>query len=122
MSVLDDVKDSLFTAGKEVSQKAKEASEIAKLKLDIKAKEDFVNKHYQELGRIFYETYQEEENSEHAEEFTVIREALEEMNRMQSEILRIQGAKECPACGTKMPENTAFCSKCGAKLDDMFED
>lgn len=122
MSIFDEMKDSLFSAGKEVSQKAKDVSEVAKLKLDIKAKEDFVNKHYQELGKAFYEAHRGDENSEHAEEFTAIREALEEMERMKEEILKIQGATECLSCGAKMPEGATFCSKCGAKMNDIFEE
>lgn len=36
------MKESLVSAGKDVSQKAKEVSGVAKLKLDVKSKEDYV--------------------------------------------------------------------------------
>lgn len=124
MSVLDDVKDSLFTAGKEVSQKAKDVSEIAKLRLDLKSKQDFVENQYKELGRAYYQAHKdaEEMSPQEAEQFANITEALEEINRMHAEILAIKGALECPKCGNKMPEGATFCSKCGTKLDDMFEE
>lgn len=51
MSFFDEMKESLVSAGKDVSQKAKEVSGVAKLKLDVKSKEDYVEKQYAELGR-----------------------------------------------------------------------
>lgn len=42
MSFFDEMKESLVSAGKDVSQKAKEVSGVAKLKLDVKSKEDYV--------------------------------------------------------------------------------
>ena len=50
MSLFDNVKETLTTAGRDVSQKAREVSGVAKLKLDIKSKEDYLNKQYMELG------------------------------------------------------------------------
>ena len=48
MSFFDEMKESLVSAGKDVSQKAKEVSGVAKLKLDVKSKEDYVEKQYAE--------------------------------------------------------------------------
>ena len=48
----------------------------------------------------------------------VSREALEEIDRMKAEVLRIQGSAVCPNCGMKMPEGAAFCSSCGAKMNE----
>ena len=56
MSFFDEMKESLVSAGKDVSQKAKEVSGVAKLKLDVKSKEDYVEKQYAELGRILMNT------------------------------------------------------------------
>ena len=49
------------------------------------------------------------------------REALEEIERMKTEILNLQGASECPNCGAKMPLGAAFCSSCGTKLENETE-
>lgn len=122
MEFLDRIGESLVSAGKDVSQRAKDVSELAKLRLDIKSKEDYVEKQYAAIGAAYYEKHKEEEGCEEAEQFFLIREALEEIERMKAEVLRIQGAAECPNCGTKMPEDATFCSSCGAKLDDIYED
>ena len=121
MSFFDDVKESLVSAGKDVSQKAKEVSGVARLKLDVKTKEDFVTKQYAELGRMYYEQHKEDEEAANEEQLKVIREALEEIERMKAEILNLQGASECPNCGAKMPLGAAFCSSCGTKLENETE-
>ena len=122
MSAWDDLKGSLFAAGRDVSQKAKEVSEVAKLKMDIHTKEDFVEKQYAILGRAYYETNKDNVSEKDAEAFRVITEALEEINRMTQQVLDIQGVVQCPNCGKKVPADNAFCSDCGAKLDDIIVD
>lgn len=122
MDFFDKLGESLVTAGKDVSQKAKDVSEIAKLKLDIKSKEDYVEKQFAALGKAYFEKNKDVEGIEEAEQFFLIREAQDEIERMRAEVLRIQGAEECVQCGAKMPDNAAFCSNCGAKLNDIYEE
>lgn len=122
MEFFDKLSETLVNAGKDVGQKAKDASEIAKLKLDIKAKDDFVKNQYAALGEAYYKKHKDEEGCEDAEQFFLIQEALDEIARMKTEMLKIKGASECPNCGAKMPENSTFCSACGTKLDSVFED
>lgn len=122
MDFFDKLGESLVTAGKDVGQKAKDVSEVAKLKLDIKSKEDYVEKQYVLLGKAYFEAHKDEVDAEEAEQFFLIKEALEEIERMKAEILRIRGAAECMQCGMKMPEEATFCSNCGAKMNDIYED
>ena len=91
MSFFDEMKESLVSAGKDVSQKAKEVSGVAKLKLDVKSKEDYVEKQYAELGRTYFDAHRDDEENAENEQFTVIKEALAEIERMKTEILNLQG-------------------------------
>ncbi len=122
MEFFDKLGESLITAGKDVSQRAKDVSEIAKLRLDIKAKEDYVAKQYVALGQAYYENHKDEEGLEEAEQMFLIREALEEISRMRAELQKLRGTSECGNCGAQMPEGAVFCSSCGARLDGMYED
>lgn len=124
MATFDDVKDSLFTAGKEITQKAKDVSEIARLRIDIRTKEDFIDNQFKELGKAYYEARKDAEDvdPEEGNQFIGIEEALAEIARMKDEIQNLKGSIVCPKCGSKMAEGAVFCSKCGAKLDDMFEE
>ena len=122
MATWDDLKGSLFAAGRDVSQKAKEVSEIAKLKMDIHTKEDFVEKQFAILGRAYYDANKDDVCEKDAEQFRVIKEAMDEIERMNQQMLDIQGVVLCPNCGKKSPVGTCFCSDCGAKLEDVVVD
>ena len=108
MSFFDEMKESLVSAGKDVSQKAKEVSGVAKLKLDVKSKEDYVEKQYAELGRTYFDAHRDDEENAENEQFKVIKEALAEIERMKTEILNLQGAAECPNCGARMPQGASL--------------
>ena len=123
MSFFDEMKESLVSAGKDVSQKAKEVSGVAKLKLDVKSKEDYVEKQYAELGRTYFDAHKDDEENAENEQFKVINvvgseiyRTLAEIERMKTEILNLQGAAECPNCGARMPQGASFCSSCGTKM------
>lgn len=122
MDLFEQLGEALVSAGKDINQKARDVSEIAKLKLDIRAKEDYVQKQYTALGADYYAKHMGDTECEEKEQIFLIREALEEIERMKDEVLKYQGASQCPKCGTKMPEGAAYCISCGTKLNDMFED
>ena len=122
MSAWDDLKGTLFAAGRDVSQKAKEVSEVAKLKMDIHTKEDFVEKQFATLGRAYYEANKDNASEKDAAQFAVIAEAMEEIKRMNQQVMDIQGVLQCPNCGKKVPAGNAFCSDCGAKMDEIVVD
>lgn len=122
MAAWEEIKDTIVSAGRDMGQKAKDVSEIAKLKFDIRSKEDFIERQYVLLGSAYYEAHKKDEAPAEAEQFQVIEEALEEIERMKRQILNLQGAAECPKCGSKMPEGAIFCSRCGTRMDDMFEE
>lgn len=122
MANWEGLKDSIFAAGRDVSQKAKEVSELAKLKMDIHTKEDFVEKQFAVLGRAYYEVNKGNASVEEEEQFGIIKEALDEIERMNQQILDIQGVVACPNCGKKVPADNSYCSACGAKLDDVVVD
>ena len=101
MAFIEKMGDTLFNMGKDVSQKAKDMSGIAKLKLNIRAKEDFVKAQYMEIGKAYYERHRGEETPEQ-ERFDLIDEALEAIEEMEMQILELKGARKCPGCGTKL--------------------
>lgn len=122
MATWNNLKGSLFAAGRDVSQKAKEISEIAKLKMDIRSKEDYVEQQFAILGRAYYDANKEAVCEENAEQFAVIKEALDEIERMKQQLLDVQGVILCPNCGKKSPLGTSFCSGCGTRLEEIVVD
>lgn len=114
MAFFDSMKETLTTAGRDVSQKAKEVSGVAKLKLDIKSREDALNKEYIALGKRYYDMHKEGEVAD--EQMASISSLLNEIADLKEEVVRIQGGSSCPQCGAVIPNGAAFCSKCGAKI------
>ncbi len=116
MSLFDSMKETLTTAGKDVSQKAKEVSGVAKLKLDIKSKEEALNKEYISLGKRYYEMHKEGELAE--KEIANISTLRNEIADLKAEVMKIQGSCTCPQCGAVLQAGVVFCSKCGAKIEE----
>lgn len=117
---LNKVKESIVNAGKEVESMAKDASTVAKIKIDIHNKEVFLEKQYTLLGKAFYEAHKDEEVEEQVY-FTSIKEAEAELAQLNAELLAATGAVECPSCGSKQPQDKSFCADCGAELNKSEE-
>ena len=116
------VKKSILSASKEVESFAKDASTIAKIKYDIRIKEEFLEKQYALLGKAFYNTHKDEEEVEEYIYFGPIEEAETDLAKLRADLLSAQGAKECPSCGAKQAQNHDFCSSCGASLKEPEDD
>lgn len=121
MALLEKVGDTILSMGKDMSQKAKDMSGIAKLKLNIRSKEDFIKEQYIEIGKAYYERHKGEEVPVMAQ-FSQIDEALEDIARMELQILELKGARKCPECGSEAAETAEYCSVCGAKLSVVVEE
>lgn len=121
MAFIEKMGDTLFNMGKDVSQKAKDMSGIAKLKLNIRAKEDFVKAQYMEIGKAYYERHRGEEVLEQ-ERFDQIDEALEAIEEMELQILELKGARKCPGCGAETSDTAEYCSVCGTKLSAVVKE
>lgn len=116
MAFFDSMKETLTSAGRDVSQKAKEVSGIAKLKMDIKSKEDALNREYIALGKQYYEMNKEGDVMEQG--IANVSTLLNEIAELQKQVLTMQGACACPQCGSTLPAGTVFCSRCGANLSN----
>ena len=114
---LNKVKESLVNAGKEVENMAKDVSAVAKIKIDIHNKEVFLEKQYALLGKAYYEAHKDEEVEESVY-FPSITEALVDIAQLNADLMAAQGSVECTACGSKQPQDNAFCSDCGAGLKE----
>lgn len=122
MDFFDKLGDTLMTATKEVGQKAKGMSDLAKLQYELKCKEDDLKKEFERLGRKYYQQNKDVVPEEDLESFEDIEIIMNRINDLNGEILEKKGAKACPRCGAKVAENATYCSSCGTKLNDMFEE
>ena len=50
-----------------------------------------------------------------------ISEIEKEAEVLEKRILSVQGLRKCEKCGNVLPLESAFCNKCGEKLEALFE-
>ena len=132
MELFDKLGDTIISVSKDATQRAKDLSELARLRMEIRAKQDYLNKLYLEIGKIYYDAHKDEEK-EFKEQMLLIKDALEVLDELKQQLGQIKGTVKCTACGQDMPIEADFCSKCGTKLvkpkkeeeedlEDIFED
>ncbi len=112
--------DAITGIGKDVSQNVADLTGIAKLNMDIRKREDFVKKQYMEIGKQYYELHKGE-TEPFFEEINLISEALREIEELKVQIADLKGKKKCLSCGAVNEGEAAYCSKCGARCESVFE-
>lgn len=118
MDFFNKVGSTISNKSKDVTKRAKDLAEIAKLSGKIAEKEESIKGAYIELGKYVYESQKEDAPEEVAEKFAVIDAAVEEIEGLKREVRKLKGRQECPDCGKEVSYSAAFCSYCGAKLPE----
>lgn len=111
------MKDSLTTAGQEVSQKAKNATENVRLGNLIKNNDKMVDKLLYQVGLKYYEAHGQEEKTEYQELFAEINRLKSENAAYQQELDNLAATNKCPQCGFGNNAGAKFCISCGAPLN-----
>lgn len=109
--------DTISATGRDVSQKAKDLTGLAKINMDIRSKEEYVLKQYMEIGRQYYEQHKEDAEPGFAE-VGLIKETLKEIEALKDEAAEKKGLKKCQSCGAILSVEDAYCNKCGAKYEE----
>ncbi len=117
MAFFDRMKDSLTTAGQEVSQKAKNATENVRLGNLIKNNDKMVDKLLYQVGLKYYEAHGQEEGTEYQELFAEINRLKSENAAYQQELDNLAATNKCPQCGFGNNAGAKFCISCGAPLN-----
>lgn len=110
--------DDLKKFGKNITDKGKDVIEITKLNSQINSEKDKVKELYLKIGEEVYKAYKEGQSSAYDETCAQIKEIYDKIKELQDKILEIKNAAKCPNCGAEVAKDTAFCSKCGAKINE----
>lgn len=117
MAFFDKLSETLTNASKDVSQKAKDFSGVAKLTMDIHTKEDQLQKMYAQIGKLYFESHKDDETTDY-EQMSQIKDTLVTIEDMKKELNELKGTKVCPRCGQEVKMADIYCKSCGAKLED----
>ena len=116
MSFFDQLKGNFSKVTKDLSNKAQELTDTAKLNSKISDAKSLVKSTYAAIGEAYFHKYKEEAENEFADQFKIITEALASIDEYKAEINKIKGVTICESCGSEVTRESAFCPKCGAKV------
>ena len=119
MTFLNDVGRAVSNTMDTVSRKTGELVEVQKIRSQIGTLEKDIEKSYIQLGKMVYGKFQE--NAEIDEEMRRVCEEISKdcaaIEQYEDEIATVKGMKRCPGCKAVLPQDTAYCPKCGTKLE-----
>ena len=118
MGFLDDISESIVSTTKDLGKMAQNATDITKLQYDKKVKEQELSKLYESLGKKYYEANIDSDD----EIIKSITAAKLRIKEISDEIMTIKGGTACPKCGALVKDGALFCSACGQKINDIFEE
>lgn len=111
--LIENIKDSLMSAGKYVTENANLATSKANAHLNLKTNQDILEKEYAKLGREYYNTLTKKEKSKYKD----IMRLEEEIDNITKEIDNLKGIQVCQKCGNKVTKDITFCPDCGSKVN-----
>ncbi len=118
MGFFDELSDSIVNTTKDLGKMAQNAGDMTKLQYDKKVKESELSKLYEKLGKKHYEAHKDEDDEE-IKEITAV---ILRIKEISEEIMQKKGGMACPKCGAMVKDGSRFCSACGEKIDDIFEE
>lgn len=116
MNFWDQLTGSLNKVTKDISSKAQEITDTAKLNSKINDANALVKSTFAAIGEAYYERYKDDESNEFADQFHIVDEAKTSIEEYRNEIMRLKGVVRCVGCGSEVQKDASFCPKCGAKI------
>ena len=115
MGFFDNLKSSLAETGQDLSQKAKDTTEIFRLTNLNKTKEKEIEKVIYQIGSTYYANYRDECMEKMPELAAQIKSLQDEIAANKEMIEKLSTEEICPRWGSK------FCIYCGAALEAPAE-
>lgn len=106
-----------------VAKKSSDLVEVSKLSVSVASEEDKIKNFYNEIGKLIYEKFENEEDfKENLDEDILdkcneIRSIKDSIVTLKEKMKELKNIKVCPNCKTEMKLETQFCPKCGEKQE-----
>ena len=119
MRFFEDLSKTISEKGKEAVNKARDLTDVIKLKTQLAGEKNKLNETFQMIGRQYYETYKGKEPDEAFQSaFLSVEASKKRISSLEEEICSMEGCRTCPECGAKLNQEDIFCGKCGAKMPE----
>lgn len=119
MKFWDDVTKTASEAANYTVKKAEEFTSAAKIKHRLHLAETKLACTFEGIGRLYYNAVMRGEKN--TEAISSLMADVEEINieieDCKAQLADLKRMRVCPACGASVPADSAFCNKCGAKVE-----
>ncbi len=92
MNLFDKLEKTVTETGQGISRKAKELAEVTRLKILLHTCEEVMDQKYREIGKAYFESHQDEEYGEYAEQCKAILDAQRGAEALKEQIENISRA------------------------------
>lgn len=117
MSFLEKFSDAVTNTGAAVGSKAKELTEVAKIKNEIATTQKKMKDEYETIGRLYAENFGTEPEDIFRDSLERIQSYQNVIKQKQNLLNEVKKVKVCPSCGATIAETNAFCGNCGQKVE-----
>ena len=116
MSFWDDLGKNITETSNKATTVVKEKAEYLKLTNAISAQRNREKELYQEIGKKYFEMCGDAPQPEFEELFSNVKGIKRDIKRLNNELSQYKKTTTCPACGQSIIKDSAFCNKCGEKI------
>lgn len=108
------------------AKNVKESVDISKKRCEIKKQmneaDDKIKKLKLSIGENVYDRYKNGTGSDSCIELCKeIDSTKAQISKLEAQLLELDGIKLCEKCGTKIPLDAVFCSRCGERQHSVFD-
>lgn len=120
MSMFNTVKGMVTKTAKDAAKVSGDAVEYTKLKFKLAELNDEISQKYALIGMTVYKsTLGEETDADAIDEVCAqISELIAKKDEYKEALDRMSNKKTCSECGEKIPSDSSYCPKCGAKAEE----
>ena len=117
MSFFNKLGEKITQTSQSAAQKTKVTAETLKLKSMISDEEKCINNLYQQIGKIYYDTFGDNTDQPFVGQLIVkIKESEEKISTYEDQVKQLKGVTSCPKCGGEVQQGSPFCGSCGTAL------
>ena len=122
MGYFEEIGKRIGHVSKSAVKKAAAIADGAGLSMQFNGLERERDRICRDLGAAYFARHGTAPEPELAELCCAAAQKTAEIEALKQRLQRLKNQKLCPACGFTNPRENCYCSKCGSKLPEIFED
>lgn len=120
MDILESVVTTTKTAADVVAKTSRDIIEVSRLRLNAAELTGDINKQYEALGRLVYDSCMDSTDSDDMIKECVanINAAYKRLDEVNEKIATTLKRRRCQSCSAVNAKDALYCNRCGRRMDD----